>query len=223
MQNLLSEAAVIPSLLHQFDTLLCNPCQTSPSEITNMLGSFVGALDYLENWEWCFQQDDTAMHYWPVVTNAQFTGPTRHGALFWFPSVTMANIYTHLWAFRIACLIEIGKLTAIFPTVTFAHLSPPNHFDFDHIQGHMMVLAEKICLSMDYLMQDGMKLFGPASTFYPLQVAYRAFKMDESEQKENMARVEGVVGWLIKKGLQSAPSIVFGRDTVQKEHCTFNA
>ena len=87
----------------------------------------------------------------------------------------------------------------------------------------MMLLAEKICLSMDYLMQDAMKLFGPASTFYPLQIAYQTFKMNESGQKENMARVEGVVGRLIKKGLQSAPSIVFGGNTVQSEHCTFNA
>jgi hypothetical protein len=38
-------------------------------------------------------------------------------------------------------------------------------------------LSTKICQSMEYIMQDEMKSYGPASTLFPFKTAYDTFKM----------------------------------------------
>lgn len=68
---------------------------------------------------------------------------------------------------------------------------------------------------MEYLLRDEMGLFGPASTYFPLQVAYETFLEDESKGKEGIAFVKGVVLRLVQKGLRSAPVLVLTRRTMR--------
>lgn len=215
MQSLLSEAAIIPSLLQQIDVLLSDPCSSS-SEIANMLSSFIHVLNSLQNWESRLRTEITERHYWSVVRDAQSTGALPDDAYIWFPNITMANVYTHLWAFGIICLDEINKITLLFPSFAHEDKLLSWQFDFDHIQEEMMGLSKQICLSMEYLNQDRMRLFGPASTFFPLRTAYRTFKTDELRQRDNILHIEATVDRLVKKGLQSAPHIVYdGRGSAQ--------
>lgn len=207
MQSLLSEAAAIPSLLQQIDMQLNDPCQGSSHDVTNLVRYFVVALDNLQNWEIRLRTENTEPHYWSVSPDTQATGASLHDGYIWYPNITMANVYTHLWAFRIICLSEISKLIYL-PSFIHGNQLSSWQFDFNNIQEYMIALSKQICMSMEYLIQDGMRLFGPASTFFPLQTAYRAFQMDEPRQWENIARIEGIVDRLIKKGLQSAPHIV---------------
>ena len=52
---------------------------------------------------------------------------------------------------------------------------------------------------MEYLLRDEMGLFGPASTYFPLQVVYDTFLEDEgSMRKEGVAFVESVVLRLVQ-------------------------
>jgi len=127
----------------------------------------------------------------------------------------MANVYTNLWAFRIICFSELERLAEHFPCFDLTQdipLSKP--LNLKHIHTYKTELAKQICLSMEYLLRDEMGLFGPASTYFPLQVAYETFLEDEGiAQKEGVKFVEGVVLRLVQKGLRSAPVLVFRRST----------
>lgn len=209
MQSLLSEAAAIPSLLQQIDILHNDLYQGSSHDVANLLRYFMAAFDNFENWEVYLRTENAEAHYWSVSPDMQFTGASPHDGYIWYPNITMANVYTHLWAFRIICLSEINNLVSLSPSIIHRNQLSSWQFDFDNIQEDMIALSKQICMSMEYLIQDEMRLFGPASTFFPLQTAYRTFQLDELRHRENLIRIEGIVGRLVKKGLQSAPHIVF--------------
>lgn len=209
IQSLLSEAAAIPSLLQQIDMLLSDPCQGSSHDVINLVEYFMAALDNLENWEIRLRTENTEPHYWSVFPDTHITGASPHDGYTWYPNITMANVYTHLWAFRIICLSEISKLASL-PSFIPEIQSSSWQFDFNYTQENMIVLSKQICMSMEYLIQDRMRLFGPASTFFPLQAAYRVFQMDYPRHRDSIACIEDIVDRLVKKGLQSAPHIVFG-------------
>jgi hypothetical protein len=115
-----------------------------------------------------------------------------------FPNVTMANIFTHLWAFQIIIFREMATLsTALSETV-----SSPEH--------RAIALARNISFSMDYLLKEDMGLFGPASSSFPLRTAWEVLK--ESGDHVDSAHVKRSVDRLVARGLLSAPTSVFGPD-----------
>lgn len=211
MHTLFNQVAIVPNYLHQIDKMSENPGQTDPSEITILFSSLANILVGLENWEISLQHQTDSPCYWPRVTDPQSKEgiPQTKDTAIWFPSVTMANVFTHIWTFRIICMTELEKLALLFPWLILGGMSLTNQYHLHHVQGYTLALSNQICSSMEYLMQDEMKLFGPASTFSPLKTVYHKFKADESQQMI-IARCQAIVNQLVAKGLQSAPIIVFG-------------
>ncbi|OQE20896.1 hypothetical protein PENFLA_c015G00287 [Penicillium flavigenum] len=123
----------------------------------------------------------------------------------------MANAFTHLWAFRILCLHELKRF--------ITHLSGHEQeqpiwtgqlrMNYDDIRVQIIAFAKNISLSMVYLLQEEMRLFGPASTIFPLHVAYKGYKSLGSGQQADIAYIEGIVDELHQKGLKSARALVF--------------
>lgn len=221
MQSLLNKAAIIPSLMSQSDILLAKAHQIGfGAGAKDLFNRFVDALIDLENWEMGYCQESDRWCYWPsdipVVYPVTTGGSISYGKPLWYTNVTMANVYTNLWAFRIICLSELERL---------AHHSPPFNMTQDiplskslnlkHVSTYKAAFAKQICLSMEYLLQDEMGLFGPASTYFPLQVAYETFLEHGDMRKEEIAFVDGVVLRLVQKGLRSAPVLVFTRRTMR--------
>lgn len=83
--------------------------------------------------------------------------------------------------------------------------SPPSPFSPD---ATVMILARQISLSMDYLLKEDMDLFGPASSSFPLHVAWHTLK--DGGRVCDRAYIEGLVDRLVQRGLLSAPALVFG-------------
>lgn len=212
MHTLFNQVAIVPTCLHQIDKMSENPGQTDPSETTMLFSCLVNILVGLENWETSLQRQADNPCYWPLVTDSQTQNGTlhTHDAALWFPNVTMANVFTHIWAFRITCMTELEKLALLFPWLILGEMSLTTQRHLHHIQNHTLALSNQICSSMEYLMQDEMKLFGPASTFFPLKTVYHKFKADGSQQTNIIARCQDIVNRLVDKGLQAAPIIVFG-------------
>lgn len=220
MQSLLSKAAIIPSLMSQSDTLLAEAHQVSfGTEAKDLFNRFVDALLDLERWEMEYCQESDRWCYWPSNIPAAYpvTGDSiSYGKPLWYKNVTMANVYTNLWAFRIICFSELERLAEHFPSFPFPHHIPLSRpLNLKDIHAYKTALAKRICLSMEYLLRDEMGLFGPASTYFPLQVVYETFLEDEFRGKEGIAFVEGVVLRLVQKGLRSAPVLVFTRRTMR--------
>ncbi|KAJ5360191.1 hypothetical protein N7517_009382 [Penicillium concentricum] len=129
----------------------------------------------------------------------------------------MANTFTHLWAFRIVCLSELKRFITHFLDNEQGQPAWIGQLDMNYaeIQAQMMTCAKSISLSMVYLLQDEMRLFGPASTFFPLQMAHQTFKAQEFGQEVDLAYIEKIVDELDQKGLMSARALIFD-DSMQR-------
>lgn len=202
MQALISRAAHLPSLLQQTDTLLASP--QDGHQACTLHQDFVDLFSAMESWEKSLRSHHPGS-IWDSDADESRPDPER----IWFSDITMANLYTHLWAFRIVCATEISRLVALFPLTNF-HDSPTcDAFSSATVQEHNEALATLICRSMGYLMQDGFKLYGPLSTMLPLQTACQVFLADRSKNTRQVAHVKALVEDLVKKGIRSAPSIIY--------------
>lgn len=194
MQIFLSEFAHLPFLLHRMDCLYAAP-QPSQSDIDEVSARFAEISARLDHWEHSFK-DSQSFWYWQ--DNHKNTPDTDQ--LIYYPNVTMANIFTHLWAFKIICSQELAMARS-----SRAPSSPPSPTIPD---ATAMVLARQISLSMDYLLKEDMGLFGPASSSFPLHVAWHTLK--DGGKVFDRVYIEGIVDRLVQRGLLSAPALVFG-------------
>ncbi|KAA8642968.1 uncharacterized protein ATNIH1004_009730 [Aspergillus tanneri] len=208
MQSLLNEAVIIPSLLQQIDALLDTPCLTQISEVTETIRSIIDVLTRLEKWDMNLRYQSDKPCYW-----TQGTTPKTQDPLLWYPNITMANVFTHLWTFRIICLCELMRLSLFFPGIALEELSRLSGLEISNTVDQIATLATQICMSMEYLMQDEMKLFGPASTFFPLQVAHEKLRTYGPNYQGYVTYVEEIVLRLVQKGLRSASILIFGHNT----------
>jgi hypothetical protein len=220
MQNLLNEVVILPALLHQSDCVLGNLVQADLSDINKIFGSITNVLIRLDEREAALQKGDQPC-YWrcgyvsPAVQSR--TSDDTHLPLFWYPNITMANAFTHLWAFRIVCLYELKRFITHFSghdqeqPIWTGQL----RMNYDDIQAQILAFAKNISLSMVYLLQEEMRLFGPASTIFPLQIAYKVYRSAGSGHQADIAYLEGIVDELHQKGLKSARAHVFG-DQMQR-------
>jgi hypothetical protein len=204
MQKFLGEAAVIPSTLHRIDLACGSSNQRAACVLSDGFSSLLSMISRLEVFEDQVRRDENAIS----CRNASKDQPYTHPTILWFADITTANVLVYIWTFKTVCLTEIAKLvySGLVPDSNERLLSGRlSLFLIDH---EIKMLCESICRSMEYLTQDKMGLYGPASTFYPLHVAYRSLKRDSS-QGVNIAYCEEIVARLVGKGLRVAPYIVF--------------
>lgn len=216
MQCLLNEAIILTSLLRQTDLLLENLHQGDSFEMDKMIDQFLALSARLDDWEKNLGSEG-CQPYWPrhdlLQEENQSPIEDRHLIPLWYPNITMANLFTHLWAFQIMCITEIGRLV----DSDFGHgksqSTAAEQFGAklsEHQEHRRIILARNIYLSMDYLLQDEMELFGPTSTFSPLRVAYQTLNTNGPERLQDIAYIERIVENLTRKGLLSARAFVFG-------------
>lgn len=202
MQRLLCGVATIPSILYKIDQEYDAEIQPTTSTSSPNLCLLTDALTSLELFESLLIDTQGRPNYELPHEGWELSRPAL-----WFPNISIANMFTHLWAFKIVCLAEIYKLDANcshFP----ANETPPGTVDSGNIGQHMITLSQWICHSMEYMLQEKMALFGPASTFFPLQIAYRTLREDASKQLD-VTYCEQIVARLVEKGFQVAPYFVY--------------
>ncbi|KAL4876177.1 hypothetical protein BJY04DRAFT_223262 [Aspergillus karnatakaensis] len=208
MQSLLCKGLPLSKILIDIDVLLTAE-SASIEEAAFIFTSLLETISRLEEWERSLRSSLNGPPYWssPPSNHNQYT-PSSKLSL-WFPNITLANVYTHLWAFHIICLSELENLVDHLPCLILEHTTLWDRFLALGAEKQMPVLAENICSSMDYLLQDEMGLFGPGSTFLPLMMAHRAFVKHRGTETEDVAWVREIVNRLVAKGLRSAPMAVY--------------
>ncbi|KAF7593561.1 hypothetical protein BBP40_011181 [Aspergillus hancockii] len=209
MQKLLIEAANIPTILHRIDQEIGESTFSTASSINSNLSSIMESLTRLELFEASVNSGADGLYYQEIPTDRINRGSSKvSNTVLWFPNITIANMFTHLWAFKIVCITEIDKLTKLSPIQLPADSLLPGDIHVEGLSQRMVKLSQSICRSMEYLMQDTMALYGPASTFYPLQIAYKTLRGDPLRSAD-VTFCEQVVERLVQKGLRVAPDIVF--------------
>ncbi|KAL4863946.1 hypothetical protein BDV12DRAFT_20545 [Aspergillus spectabilis] len=208
MQSLLNKGLTLTTGLQEIDILLASNSHTT-LEAAPLVSSLLDMRSSLEKWESSFRNTYDGAPYWPIPSFEDGKSSQHAKTHLWFPNITHANVYTHLWAFHIICLSELEKVIYHFPSLILEHTNLWDKVVALRAGIEMVSLAEQICSSMDYLLQDEMGLFGPGSTFLPLLMAYRAFKKGEDTQCQNIIWIQKIVDRLVAKGLRSAPAVIY--------------
>ena len=180
MQALISEAAEIPAILERMDA------EGAGIVAEEALHHFADVLGRLDSWADDFHSSASASSplFWLLPSN---DGRGQH---IWFQNITAASALTHFWAFRAICLTNIDQLRAF-------HGSTAAHFD------EAKNLSVMICQSIEYLMQDGMKLFGPTSVSLPLRTAYEIFEAGGLQSAEELSWCKDIVADIRNRGYGS--------------------
>jgi hypothetical protein len=185
VQSLMSEAADIPSILERMDV------KGARVVAQESLQAFEAALDRLYAWADAFHSSapESSPLFWFQPSGA---GGRRH---IWFRDITVASALTHLWSFCVICLTNIDELRALCH-VEANEGSTTAHFD------ETKRLSVMICQSIEYLMQDKMKLFGPTSLSLPLRTAYATFEAGGDQSAEELSRCKEILKDMRNRGYE---------------------
>jgi hypothetical protein len=182
LQALMSEAAVIPSILEQMDV-------EGASANEEALGAFEAVLSRLNAWgnAFCSSAPESSHLFWYQPSSG---GGRPH---IWFENITAASALTHFWAFKAICLRNMDHLRA---PVCADSSRAPDTGDFEEAKR----LSVMICQSIEYLMQDRMKLFGPTSMTLPLRTAYETFEDGGHQSKEELSWCKAILRDIRNRG-----------------------
>lgn len=165
----MSGASAIPGLLEEI-----NACKSmATSEAASTLEKAFTTLVELATWLAQNQQpgSESKLSWWYVAR-------ARNDSCIWFADITMANYLTHSWAFWIICTTTIRQLRADYPCLKGKQIHLNGHKpESEPITQQLIEISIRILQSMDFLMQDDMKLYGVASATLPFQAAYDFLEM----------------------------------------------
>lgn len=168
-QALLNEAADIPSVLESLDSCRLHPRKAHLIAQKAVLKA-VDLLDRLSQWFQSTLALSADPLWWPV------SKPDGQTCL-WFSNITMANCVIHFWAFSIICTTLVRELRADFPSLMKYEITLDGQVpESAHVSRKIMAESVQILQSVEYLMQDEMKLFGIASASMPFQTAWKALE-----------------------------------------------
>jgi len=207
MQELLSLAAVIPTLLERFDLALAS-CESSDSATRLCLcRDFVQMLTQLEIWEQSYRHSLPRTPYWvkpsDCTQSLNCTPTDISNTSLWYCDVFVANAFTHLWAFRLICLVHLEQVQENFLSRS-QHTPSMNHtFISQTCQEGVVELSTKILQSMDYLIQDGLMIYGPISMLFPFKAAHNALRLNQSGNQKHATWCHMITNRLICRGFIS--------------------
>ncbi len=98
---------------------------------------------------------------------------------------------------QILCQDNIRQLETRYP-----ELASDEEFAGKSCDEDSVALAVKICQSIEYLMQEEMRLFGPSSVILPLRVAYDTFRSGGSLTSEKLRWCQRIIARILGKGFQ---------------------
>ena len=198
MQQLLSCVASLPSLLEKargldYVKLNIEGTVSSPQKIWNSLAALLFALD---TWLQSLQTKFKKPLYWTKKDEFPNSKPRTAESYsdpfppLWFPNIWVANSLTHLWTFEVIIITEMKSLETLLG-VKCLDRSPPKD---------VIEISTLICRSMEYLIQDSMRLYGPASTSLPLWTAKSAFKAQGTRCQGHLDWCQVIAERLLQKG-----------------------
>ncbi|TAQ91390.1 hypothetical protein B7494_g312 [Chlorociboria aeruginascens] len=206
MQCLLSEAVSLPAALQNVDRLEQLPPDVANDLAHEALHPLLDILGRLKTWNESYRYGTQGPLYWSKsVSSTQTKASSSSHISLWFPCISVANILTHFWAIRVICLVHIDKLASSYVSLNYEGLLQKIHIPVKSLKDDSIELATRICQSMEYTMQDEMKLYGLASTLFPLSTAHDTFKFYGKETEEQLAWCQGIIANLARGGLYLAP------------------
>lgn len=178
IQKFLTIAADIPPLLERFDAL------DGLRGVHRDLSALALSSDFrsiVRRVERSFSLQAMAPSHWQVL-------PEEPDSHFRFADFQTANIYINHWLFCAICYIHLHLL------VTRHGASDPPCQDEEDANGQASLdqaveHATNIYRSMDFVLQDEMRIQGPASRIFSARVAYDILKFDGPRSAEKFSGI----------------------------------
>jgi hypothetical protein len=164
LQHLLSSTIGLPEILGIIDGLSSLPEEESVLTAQRAFETLSAAMDGLAETRQMLEDD--CLDLMPIH-------PTNRLEILHFPSITAANLYTHLWAFELLCILHIRRLIAMFPFPVQGLSLRIDEATLDVKEEQCIIL---ILRSTEYLMKEDFRLYGAASVVLPLGVASEALR-----------------------------------------------
>lgn len=185
MQELLSEAIAIPSVLQSHDLLQFhkNPLENESKALEDALNTI---LHQLQAWEEGYESKVTRPLYWAHTAGI----PECQQTCLWFRDVTVANALTHYWALTTICFIHIQELK----------LWTGNHILDDTQRQQYLEPVTKICQSIPYLFQESLNLYGPSSAAFLLSTVRDISRWDQQHGGAEITLHKDMVDFAISHG-----------------------
>ncbi|KAH7118020.1 hypothetical protein B0J11DRAFT_537302 [Dendryphion nanum] len=213
MQKLIGEAAIIPSIMEEIDLLPSLPHAMAISRAFKAQDTVSGVLKRLDDWKGRFGR----LTIGPPTGYLQILDPDRAhitASNIWFPNLLAANVHIHLWAFQIICIAQLETLS-LYTFGREGEHETGNPRSYDRNNFRQLSLAAKIRQSVEYLLQDAMKLHGPAAALFPLKIAYDVFMKDAEGNREHIRHCHKLFDRIYNKGFSKggASSVNDGQNT----------
>ncbi|PTU22306.1 hypothetical protein P175DRAFT_0419815, partial [Aspergillus ochraceoroseus IBT 24754] len=97
MQSLLNQVLEMLALLQDMDMIVTDPYQASARKLLSIFRALLDIHTRLESWEQSPIADINEPCYWRISPPLTETAPKSAAKSIWFPDITLANVYTHLW------------------------------------------------------------------------------------------------------------------------------
>ncbi|KAH8121396.1 hypothetical protein ACSS6W_004536 [Trichoderma asperelloides] len=203
---LMTEATAIPSILVDIDELEYDSHgSNSPFLVFQALKDLLNALI---NWNIAFQSLDNKPSF--RILNKGTERPCL-----WFPDITSANSMTHYWAFWIMCVVYIRKLRDSYPELRDDDFLINGESPESPIVTEMAIqMSTWIFQSIEYLVQEEMKLFGAISATLPTRIAYQFLRFNHFYDYELISWCEGLIDGIRNRGYDYIAQYIVDDDGV---------
>ncbi|RKK76051.1 hypothetical protein BFJ71_g17013 [Fusarium oxysporum] len=192
LQALMNDISVIPAILEELDTCRFMPASRAASHAENALSMIVAVVDRLTK---SYHSTLLSGPSWRYVSRAESE------VSLWFPDITVANYQTHYWAFWIICVTHIRQLREDYPVLKEREVLVDGQApESQDISEKLMALSTRIFQSIEFLIQDEMKLFGVASAALPFQTAYWLLKKNNGSEDVCSGIYKQVLDKIVHKG-----------------------
>ncbi|KAF4452387.1 Isoflavone reductase family [Fusarium albosuccineum] len=175
LQALFTEAFPLAAILERMDILQGFTIAQAMPDAQQILEEILYIFQSLVHREQILH-GEAATHRWFPIFPAQSEQPIQ------FPSISVANYFTHLWAFQVICADSIIKLLTRYPCLS----TPKEIMEPEELPSVEMIkqLACWCFRSIKFLIQKEFKLFGEASTSLIIKTycdMFRAYGDDDPE------------------------------------------
>lgn len=203
LQRLLGDVAILPSVLEAVDLLPHLPCEQAVEKAREVKATLQDVFARLSKWpEWHAREEMNRIcnpRHNQSLANSPAIDPSR-----WFTSLLTANLHTYLWTFRIICLTEMEKISSFLSGYGCCNDSDEGRWK-EGVRAEVSKLAVHVCYSVEYLLQDRMKLYGPASALFPLQTAFEVLSKDWTVDRERITHCQKLFERIDSKGISIRP------------------
>ncbi|KAF6518122.1 hypothetical protein HZS61_002200 [Fusarium oxysporum f. sp. conglutinans] len=192
LQALMNDVIAVPAIFEELDTCKFMPASRAAYHAENALTMIVAVVDRLTQ---SYHSTLLSGNSWWYMSRAE------NEVSLWFPDITVANYLTHYWAFWIICVTHIRQLREAYPSLKEREVLVDGQApESQDISEKLMDLSTQIFQSIEFLIQDEMKLFGIASAALPFQTACSFLKRNNGSEGVCSGMYKQVLDKIVQRG-----------------------